>query len=135
MQRVTIHEDPKVTVWCYPAERIIHHQMHEYCYRDPFRRALSSGVGAMREYRCDKWLSDDRVNGALAPDDEEWATKIWFPTAKDAGWRFWAMVQPIQVVGQLNVKRFIKTYGELGIRANLFTEPEPAFDWLRAETD
>jgi hypothetical protein len=133
MPKITVHETEKVTVWCYPEKGIIHHQMHQYCYREPFRAALTAGVEAMREHRCDKWLSDDRVNGALAPDDEEWATKIWFPKARDAGWKFWAMVQPVQVVGQLNVTRFVKMYSELGITANMFSEPGPAFEWLEKQ--
>ena len=122
-----------MTVWCYPNEHIIHHEMHGACYGEPFRTGLSAGVEALAKYAATKWLSDDRSNGALSPEDEEWATKTWFPRTKAAGWKHWAMVQPQKVVGQMNVARFVKLYGDLGITARIFTEVPPALEWLTSE--
>jgi hypothetical protein len=130
MDRIVIHENPQISVWCYPVRGIVHHQMHKYCYGEQFRSALTAGLKAMAKYRTKKWLSDDRLNGPLPVEDEEWATKTWFPQVKAAGWKYWAMVQPQKVVGQMNVARFVKMYSELGITAQIFTEVEPAFEWL-----
>jgi hypothetical protein len=130
MEKVVVHEDPKITVWCYPLKRLIHHQMHGPCYYEPFRAALEAGREAMVYYKCDRWLSDDRENGPLPPDDELWATLTWFPRTRDAGWKYWAMVMPVKVIGQLNVSRFVKLYREQGVIARLFTEIDEAFDWL-----
>jgi hypothetical protein len=104
--------------------------MHRYCHGEQFRSALTEGFKAMVKYRTKKWLSDDRLNGPLPVDDEEWATKTWFPQVQAAGWKYWAMVQPHKVVGQMNVARFVKMYSDLGITAQIFTEVEPAFEWL-----
>jgi hypothetical protein len=131
MSQVTVLESEKITVWCHTADRIIHHRMHGPCYGKPFRDALSAGVEAMTKYKCRKWLSDDRLNGALSPEDEAWATTVWFPATVAAGWQYWAMVQPVKVVGQMNVARFVKLYQERGITASVFTEVEPALAWLK----
>jgi hypothetical protein len=131
-ERITVLESEKITVWCYPTDRIIHHQMHAVCYGEPFRNALSAGVDALIKYKATKWLSDDRANSALSPEDEEWATKTWFPRTKAGGWKHWAMVQPQKVVGQMNVARFVKLYSDLGITAQIFTDVPPAMAWLRA---
>jgi hypothetical protein len=130
MDRIVVFENEKISVWCYPEKGIIHHQMHAVVYREPFREALSAGLDAMILHRATKWLSDDRANTALPPDDEEWATNTWFPQVRAAGWKYWAMVQPIKVVGQMNVARFVKMYSDLGITARIFTDPDEAFAWI-----
>ena len=81
-------------VWCYPRKRIIHHQMRGPVLGRVFREALTAGVLAMNTHWCSKWLSDDRLNGALLPDDLKWAEEVWFPSAASAGWKYWALVMP-----------------------------------------
>jgi hypothetical protein len=135
MDRITILETDQISIWCYPELGIIHHEMHRVIYGQPFRDALSAGLNALIEHRATKWLSDDRANSALSPQDEEWGTKTWFPQVRAAGWKKWAMVQPIKVVGQMNVARFVKLYSDLGISARMFTDPHEAFDWLKAAAE
>lgn len=40
-----------------------------------------------------------------------------------AGWRFWGVVMPENVLGQMNMKRWIATYAEKGVTVEAFTEP------------
>jgi len=86
----------------------------------------------MQQQRALAWLSDDRVNGPLPHDDEEWAATHWFQQTKAAGWKYWAMVLPERAVGKLNVKRLIELCRKRGIEAQTFVEPDPARDWLRS---
>lgn len=135
MSRIVVFDNEKISVWCYPDKGIIHHQMHAVVYREPFRAALTAGLEALIQHHATKWLSDDRAHAVLPADDEEWATKIWFPKMRAAGWKYWAMVRPIKAVGQMNVARYVKMYSDLGITARYFTDPDEAFAWLENPTD
>ena len=84
----------------------------------------------MERRGASKWLSDDRANNALPPADEEWAREVWFPRTRAAGWRHWAIVQPLKVLGQMNVRRFAEAYAAQGITARIFSDPNAAMAWL-----
>lgn len=87
----------------------------------------------MRTHGATRWLSDDRLHRALAPEDEDWAQDVWFPQAKAAGWRHWAVMQPESAVGRLSSARFRKWYADQGVNAMLFTDLEEAFQWLECQ--
>ena len=133
MNKLLVADNELVTVWIYPERKMIHHVMKTYCHGQPLREALGKGVEAMEQYRATKWLSDDRANSALVPEDMEWANKIWFPQTKLAGWKHWSVVQPEKIIGQLNMARFVKMYAELGINARMFDDPDEAMAWLDAQ--
>jgi hypothetical protein len=89
-----------------------------------------AGLEAMRKLEAIRWLSDDRLHKALAPEDEEWAQEVWFPQAKAAGWKHWAVMQPQSAIGELSSSRFRKWYADHGINARLFTDIDEAHRWL-----
>jgi hypothetical protein len=128
--REVVFESEQMSVWCYPKWRLIYHQMHRYCLGEPFRAGMSAGTQAMQRHRAIAWLSDDRLNGPLPDEDEQWAGTFWFQQTKAAGWKYWAMVLPERAVGKLNVKRYIELSRKRGIEAQMFVAPEPALDWL-----
>jgi hypothetical protein len=130
VDRTLVHDSPVISVWSYPQVGIIHHQMHGHCFGEVLRAALFAGTRAMKKSQATAWLSDDRVNSALAPADEEWSTNQWFPETKAAGWKLWALVKPESAIGALQMNRYVKIYGDLGIEARFFMEPEPGFEWL-----
>jgi hypothetical protein len=131
MDKLTLYQSPQITVWCYPGPGIIQHQMHDYCYGAPFRAGLEAGAQALRQYGAHSWLSDDRANGAIPSEDEEWGRTVWFPSARAAGWRNWALVKPETAVGRLNVQRILANFRELGVNAQFFPDVERGFTWLR----
>jgi hypothetical protein len=130
MSKITILENDTITVWYHTEKKIIHHEIHKFCFGKRLRDALTAGAEAMSKYGALKWLSDDRNNGPVTTDDETWGREIWFPQAIRAGWKYWAMVPPKKVVGQMNIARIIKIYSDMGITAQVFHEAEEAFAWL-----
>lgn len=48
------------------------------------------------------------------------------------GWKYWAVVLPEKVVGQLGVKRHFEEYSKVGVTARLFTDSDEAMKWLEA---
>ena len=133
MQREMVMTGDAMSMWFYPSQGIVHHEFHTYMFGEPLRTGLMQGADLLRDRGASKWLSDDRKNSALHPDDVEWAKTVWFPTALQNGWKHWAVVWPQKVVGQMNMKDFMDTYRALGINAEAFADPTEAMLWLRRQ--
>ncbi|HEX2907285.1 MAG TPA: hypothetical protein VHO69_10525 [Phototrophicaceae bacterium] len=121
------------TLRYYPDKKIIHHTFHKPISGPEFRQVLNRGIEIMRENEAHKWLSDDRGNMALPPDDTEWSKTDWFPRAREAGWKFWALVVPQDLFARINLKDFVDTYYRQGLRIMVFTEPASAMNWLERQ--
>ena len=133
IDRITVWDNEYVTVWCSPDKKIIHHEFHKFLYGQKFRDALNAGTEAMKKYGAQKWLSDDRQNSALREADLDWARSTWFPRTQRAGWKYWAVVLPENVLGQLNMEREVKHNAERGIITQMFNDPQEAMKWLEMQ--
>jgi hypothetical protein len=127
---ITVLDNEFVSMWYYPSSGILHHQFHKYLWGDTFREALNKGVDVFRQHHATKWLSDDRKNAALSRADTEWAIGDWFPRVLKAGWKYWAIVLPENVIGQMNMKLFIENYSKQGVTTRVFSDPDDAMKWL-----
>ncbi len=114
----------------HPKAKIVHHEFRRFIHGPVFREALEQGVATLKLSGATRWLSDDRRNGPVTPADGEWAIKEWVPRAIAAGWKYWAVVLPDKVLGQMNMKRWMDTYAKLGVVAQAFPHPEAGMDWL-----
>ncbi len=128
--RTTILENEFATVWCYPRERIIHHEFHLYCYSTAFQEVMMAGLTAFEAHSCTKWLSDDRHFAAMLPEDKEWAAESWRPRVLAAGWKYWAMILPQKMTGRMNLQRVVEEYEALGVTASYHEDPDAAMQWL-----
>lgn len=126
----TILDTEAVGLWYHPKGKIVHHEFRRFVYGQELRNALLKGAELFTHYGACKWLSDDRRNGPVRPADEQWALNEWFPKVKAAGWKYWAVVMPDKVMGQMNMKRWIATYARQEIQAQAFTTPLEALAWL-----
>ncbi|MBE2271185.1 MAG: hypothetical protein IAE80_23325 [Anaerolinea sp.] len=128
----TILENQYATLYFHTDTKIVHHVFHQQIGGEEFRRVLNAGVELMKARAATKWLSDDRNNGVLSPEDTDWSMQEWFPRSKAAGWQFWALVVPADMMARLNLKEFVDSYYEQGLRIMVFTETEDAMQWLAA---
>jgi hypothetical protein len=114
------------------ADKIVHHELRRFVHGAQLREVLETGLELFQKHGACKWLSDDRGNGPLKPADEQWARTQWFPRVKTLGWKYWAVVLPEKVLGQMNMKRWIEIYAAEGIEAQAFMDPDEALAWLRS---
>lgn len=128
--KVAIVENEFVTVWYYPDQKIIHHQFHKFLYGDALHDALNKGLEAFKAHGATKWLSDDRENSALPKADLDWGQTNWRPRMQAARWKYWAIMQPKKVIGQLNIQHVIDDLREHGVTVKAFTDEEEALAWL-----
>jgi hypothetical protein len=129
-QPETIIETPAVVLRYYPNTKIVHHELKRFVHGQEFRDVLEKGLQTFIKHGAVKWLSDDRGNGPLTQADSEWALTDWAPRVMAADWKYWAVVMPEKVVGQMNMRRWIATYAEKGVTAQAFTDPDEAMTWL-----
>jgi hypothetical protein len=125
-------DEQSVSLKYHPDYKIVHHELRGFVYGARLRAVLDRGLELFEQNGASKWLSDDRGNGPLTREDSEWCLNDWAPRVLKAGWKFWAVVMPVKVLGQLNMKRWIDTYAEKGVTAQAFSDPDEAFDWLKA---
>lgn len=131
----SVIETPAAALFYHRETHIVHHEFRRFVHGKELRDVLERGLVLMKTRGGCKWLSDDRGNTALKPADEEWCKTQWFPKVKAAGWKHWAVVMPTKTVGQMNMRRWIETYAELGINAYPFDDPHAALEWLEAQPE
>jgi hypothetical protein len=130
MAKLTIIDNPDITLWYYEETKIIHHQIHKPSRGESFRQVLAEGLNLVRKTGAKKWLSDDRNNIVQTPEDVDWATTVWTPEMIKAGWKYWALILPEIMLGELNMKHFIKDFEQLDFVVKVFTNPGEAIKWL-----
>lgn len=130
-ETITIIQNEYATLVYHPDIKVVHHTFHKPIAGQAFRDVLSAGIKVMSEHKASKWLSDDRENSALPDDDVTWSKEDWFPRALEAGWKYWALVVPQDLMARMNMKQFVDSYIDQGLRVMVFSQPESAMEWLR----
>lgn len=128
-----VHDSEFATVIVHPEKKIVQHQFHKFVFGDAFRTALMAGRDAFIKHNCTKWLSDDRNNSALRQEDVEWGQKNWESELFKAGWKYWALVLPEKVIGQISMKKIIDHYTSMGLKVGTFSDPDSAMQWLEQQ--
>ena len=118
------------TLRYYPGSKIVHHTFHQPTSGQPFREVVTTGVALLRAHKAAKWLSDDRHNLSLTPEDAEWARVNWFPCALEAGWKYWALVVPADFKARLNLGELVDEFSLQRLSIMVFTTPEEGLIWL-----
>jgi hypothetical protein len=132
-ERQPLLENDHLVLWYYPELKIVHHEMIATPASSEFRELLCKGAETLERFGAIKWMSDDRGNTLLRPDDEEWADSEWLPRVLKAGFKFWAIVLPAGAIGKLNMRRLAAQHASRGIVSRIESLPRPAFEWLKAQ--
>jgi hypothetical protein len=130
MPAIKIRDDEYATMWYYPESKILHNQVHQFFFGQTYRDVFSAGIQVFQKYGAQKWLSDDRKVTAWAKEDVEWGNKDWFPRMLNLGWKYWALILPEKVVGQMILKKFAENYSSLGVQTKVFSSVDEAKNWL-----
>ena len=130
MSTITILDNEFATLWYHTDTKIVHHQIKKYIFGERLKELLETGTKTLKKYNAQKWLSDDRSNNALTSQDQDWANNTWFPNTAEAGWKYWALVQPEKVTGQMSMKRQANIVTNGGVTVGTFSDINEAMDWL-----
>jgi hypothetical protein len=133
MTPTILYDSSSVTLWYHPEKKIVHHQIHKFVFGEEFQKFLLIGTEALKKNHAQKRLSDDRGNSVLRNEDLEWGVTNWFPHTVQAGWRYWAIVQPEKIMAQVTMQQLVEDYAKAGILARFFTDPSEAMKWLESQ--
>lgn len=123
-------ENEWATVRYEPTHKYIYHTFHKPIGGQPFRDALNIGLEAFITKGATKWLSDDRHNAELSPEDVAFGINDWGQRAAKAGWKYWALVVPESIAGRLTLSGIVEAYFNMGVRVAVFVDLEEAREWL-----
>lgn len=126
-----IIDNEYMRLYFHEAEGIVHHEIRRELDGTIFRDVLTRGAELLEHTGAVKWLSDNRGHLFMADEDEVWAKTLWFPRARAAGWKYWAIVKPESAIGTLNVARLSQNYARLGVEARILSDFDAALSWLK----
>ena len=135
MSETIIVDNEYITIRYLDDKKMLYHTVHKPISGQPLRDALITGYDALKEYGISKWLSDDRKNGPMSDEDREWGEVNLNQRAMEAGWKYWALVVPEQVVAAGSMAPTIRALYDYGLRMMVFSDLEEAFKWLDSLPD
>jgi hypothetical protein len=130
MADVTIVDNEYITIKFLPDKKMIYHTVHQPISGQNLRDALTAGFNALQKYGVSKWLSDDRKNGPMSDEDRDWGAENINRRSLEAGWKYWALVVPQQIVAAGSMAPTIEAMFDLGLRMMVFSKVEDAVAWL-----
>ena len=133
MDKELILDNEYMTVWYYPHKKIVHHEFHKFTYGKTLYDGLSAGAAILEEREAQKWLSDHRKKIGSDKDDLNWTATVWRHRVIKAGLKYWAMILPEKILGQMAMKRIIGEYADTGVTVQTFSDPDEAMRWLESQ--
>lgn len=130
MPPIVIAETEYITLQYLPDKKLIYHTIHKPVGGQPLRDVLNKGTEALAQYGVCKWLSDDRKNGPLSKEDQEWGFNDWNRRTIKVGWKYWALVVPKALVDAGTMIPMINDVFALGLRMMVFSDLDEAMAWL-----
>jgi len=132
MPKIVVEDNEFATFWYHTDTKIVHHMYKKFMSGDIFHNFLLKGTATMKQYGAHKWLSDDRKNPVLTTEDIKWGETNWFPQTLEAGWKYWAIVQPEAAIAKMNTDKIVEQYSKAGVKAQYFTDADAALKWLES---
>lgn len=96
----------------------------------PMEDIFNGGVRLLLQHRGSRWVSDNSLLKPYPPESIDWINNNWFPRVKAAGWKYWAIVEPVSVVGAMSMRNFKDHYAQQGIELHVVRSVEEGLDWI-----
>lgn len=135
MADITLIENEYITMQYLEDRNTIFHVIHQPISGQPLRDALMTGFNALEDYGATKWVSDDRKNGPMTPEDTRWNRQNLNNAIVGTGWKYWALVVPEQVVAAGSMLPTMEELFEDGLRVMVFSDVGEAFEWIDSFED
>lgn len=130
METIKVLDNKHVTLFYHEDKRMVHHVYKPTIGGEHLKEALNTGIELLQKHGANKWLSDNRAIQAHTEEEGQWVNNDWLPRAIDAGWKYWALVVPDNIMARFNMGEFIEIFHNMGVRVMVFTQPEDAMLWL-----
>ena len=96
-----------------------------------FREGLEFLVEFIRENDVRACLSDLKLMAAILPQDENWATRIWYPKLAETGLEKHAIVTSLDFLNNAAVRRMVNSENsKCNFETRFFVDAKDAFRWV-----
>jgi hypothetical protein len=55
------------------------------------------------------------------------------PVTLQAGWKYWAIVQPKEILAKVTMENLMRDFARFGLTAKYFVDPDEAYKWLESQ--
>jgi len=125
-----IHESPNSQLEWLEKGSILRKTFRGFVLGEELRTTFQTGYEKVKSEKGCKWLSDNRFLDVYTQEDIEWINTIWLTNMIDLGWKYWAILEPEELIGQLTMEEFKDFYAEKGILLKVFHSMQEAEEWL-----
>ena len=130
MSKRLVLENEFAHLWFHPEAGVVHSELRKFVWGEAYQQLMNEGLDLLvREGAC-KWLSENRQSTVYSREDTEWAMNVFMPRAAKNGFKYWAIVPPENVIGQMNMERIASVSKPYGVEARLFGDGPAALNWL-----
>lgn len=127
-----VYKSKKAQVEWLEQENVVAKTFFDFIYGDDMKGAFNAGLNALIQHQSCKWLSDNRSLQPYRKIDVTWINEDWFPRMLKAGWKYWALVEPENALGQLSMTRFVDFNRQKGITLQIVHSVDDGLTWLNS---
>lgn len=127
---MTLYTSPHARVEWFEKEKVVFKRFSGFIHGEELYSAFNSGYEQLKKSNGNKWLSDNRGLPVYKQEDINWINEDWFPRVLNAGWKYWALIEPESAIGLITMKKF-SFYTERGITVQVFNNIEDGLAWLK----
>jgi len=127
-----LYDSPTCSVEWLEEGKILLKTMKGFVFGDETRKLFNAGYEKVLKEGGSKWLSDNRNLKPWKQEDVAFINEDWLPRMLKAGWKYWAIIEPEDTMGNLSMKNFIDLYQEQGLELKFFHNLEDAKAWLES---
>lgn len=131
MDKEVILDDGKIRIWYYEEFKIVHFKFTGLAYGQDIRDGFNKGLEIVKERNVIKWLSDKGETPTFSKSDFEWSNTEWRPKMIEAGWKYWAIVEPDKASSKMLFDKIFQIYADLNVTVQMFDNFDAAFNWLK----
>jgi len=115
-----------------PDGKILVKTIKGFIYGEELKGLFNSGYDQVVKGGGVKWLSDNRNLKPYRQEDVTWINQDFLPRMLKAGWKYWAVIEPDNVLGNLSMKNFLDFYQQQGITLKIFNNKVDALAWIKS---
>lgn len=116
-----------------PEARMLRLKWKGYAKPQDFRECLSFILAYVRNNDIEYCFSDLKFMSTILPQDEEWATRFWYPRLAGTALRKHAVVSSLDFLNNAAMRRIVGSpSAPNGFETRFFVDSNQAMDWLDA---
>ena len=127
----TIFDKEFLTIYYEQEHKLLHLKWKGFANTDQFRDGLNFALEAVIEHHVENWLGNLKLMETILPNDEEWASTVWFPKIAHSSIKKMGIVTSLDYFNNTSVKRIVNAVVPvINFETRYFVDVDQAKQWL-----